>query len=65
MESESGLETFLSYKTNSGTTFNAGRFLRYHSFLLMIKDIRYDEKLHSIGLKIGMVKKFLILIFLT
>ncbi len=53
-----GLETFVSYKTNKGITFNAGPQFRYQFFSTYNKKYSYDEKLHNVGLKIGMIKNF-------
>ncbi len=53
-----GVETFVSYRTKAGITFNAGPEFRYQFFSTYDKKYSYDEKLHSVGMKIGMVRNF-------
>ena len=53
-----GIETFVSYKTKSGITLNAGPQLRYQLLSTYSKVYTYDEKLYNFGLKIGISKRF-------
>lgn len=53
-----GLETFLSYKSPSGITINAGPQLRYQFLSTYKKQYSYTEKLYNVGLKLGVTKSF-------
>jgi len=53
-----GVETFVSYRTKTGITFNAGPQFRYQLLSSYKKKYSYDEKMYNIGLKIGMVRNF-------
>lgn len=52
----SSLETYVSYKTKKGITFNVGPQFRYQFFSTYRKNYTYDEKLFNAGLKFGMIK---------
>lgn len=53
-----GVETFISYKTKSGLTLNAGPQLRYQLLSTYSKKYSYNEKLYNVGLKIGIISRF-------
>ena len=53
-----GIETFISYKTKSGITLNAGPQMRYQLLSTYSKEYTYDEKLYNFGLKIGIITRF-------
>ncbi len=53
-----GFETFLSYKTVSGITINAGPQFRYQILSTYDKQYSYDENLYNIGMKIGIITRF-------
>jgi hypothetical protein len=53
-----GIETFLSYKTKSGIIINAGPQFRYQILSTYSKQYTYDEKLYNLGLKIGITTRF-------
>jgi hypothetical protein len=52
------VETFVSYKTNSGIIINAGPQVRYQLFSTYTKEYTYSEKLYNIGLKMGISRNF-------
>ena len=58
MNLNAGVESFVSYKTKSGITINAGPQLRYQFFSTYNKQYTYNEKLYNLGLKIGIITKF-------
>lgn len=53
-----GVETFISYKTKSGLTLNAGPQFRYQLLSTYSKKYSYNEKLYNVGLKIGIISRF-------
>jgi hypothetical protein len=53
-----GVETFLSYKTASGVILNVGPQVRYQLFSTYNKQYTYTEKLYNIGLKLGITTNF-------
>lgn len=53
-----GIETFLSYTTKTGVTFNAGPQFRYQFFSSYDKRYAFNEKLYNIGLKFGITRNF-------
>lgn len=52
------VETFMSYKTNSGIIINAGPQVRYQLFSTYTKEYTYSEKLYNVGLKMGITRNF-------
>lgn len=54
----SGIESYLSYKTNGGISILAGPQFRYQLFSNYINQYSFKENLYNIGMKIGVVKKF-------
>lgn len=53
-----GVETFITYKTKSGITLNAGPQFRYQFLSTLTNEYTYDEKLYNLGLKIGVISNF-------
>lgn len=53
-----GIETFISYKTNSGISINAGPQFRYQFLSTYSKQYTYTEKLYNFGLKMGITRSF-------
>lgn len=53
-----GIETFISYKTNSGISINAGPQLRYQFLSTYSKQYTFTEKLYNVGLKMGITRSF-------
>lgn len=53
-----GIETFVSYKTKSGITLNAGPQFRYQFMSTYSQEYTYKEKLYNLGLKIGIITRF-------
>ncbi len=53
-----GVETFISYKTPSGITINAGPQVRYQFKSTYTNQYSYSEKLYNIGVKLGITKSF-------
>lgn len=53
-----GIETFVSYKTKSGITLNAGPQFRYQLMSTYSQEYTYKEKLYNLGLKIGIITRF-------
>lgn len=52
------IESFITYKTPSGVTINAGPQFRYQFFSSYNRSYTYDEKLYNLGVKLGMTKNF-------
>lgn len=52
------IETFVTYKMQSGVTLNVGPQFRYQFFSTYDEKYNYHEKLYNIGVKIGMTKNF-------
>ena len=53
-----GIETFVSYKTKGGIVINAGPQLRYQLLSTYNKSYSYTEKLYNLGIKMGVTKNF-------
>lgn len=53
-----GVETFISYKTRSGITFNAGPQFRYQLLSTFKKQYAYNERPYNLGIKLGITKGF-------
>lgn len=52
------IETFLSYKTKSGVSLNAGPQFRYQFLSTHSSQYTYVEKLYNLGIKLGMSTNF-------
>ena len=52
------VEAFITYKTKSGVSLNAGPQFRYQFFSTYTKTYTYDERLYNLGVKFGMTKNF-------
>jgi hypothetical protein len=52
------VETFITYKTNSGITVKAGPQFRYQPLSTYSKRYSVTEKTYSIGIKMGIIKDF-------
>lgn len=53
-----GIETFVSFKTGSGITLNAGPQFRYQLLSTYKDAVLYNERLYTIGLKLGISSRF-------
>jgi len=53
-----GIESYLTYKTNAGISLLAGPQFRYQVFSSYSNQYSYKENLYNIGMKIGVIKKF-------
>ncbi len=53
-----GIESYLAYKTQSGISILAGPQFRYQVFSSYSNEYSFKENLYNLGLKIGVVKKF-------
>lgn len=53
-----GVESYLTYKTSGGLSLLAGPQLRYQVFSSYNNQYSYKETMYNIGMKIGVIKKF-------
>lgn len=53
-----GIESYLTYKTDAGISLLAGPQFRYQVFSSYNNQYSYKENLYNIGMKIGVIKKF-------
>lgn len=52
-----GVESFISYKTKNGSSINLGPQFRYQLLSTYSKQYTYSERLYNIGIKLGIMRK--------